>query len=82
MVKKISYNFTYLCLWCTNKAVLEISTKPHWLLCERCIVEGSYELGRVVIDDINIPLRDDDSFEQALYLDTQQIQHGILGSRY
>ena len=45
-------------------------------------MEGSYELGRVVIDDINIPLRDDDSFEQALYLDTQQIQHGILGSRY
>ena len=41
-------------------------------------MEGSYELGRVVFDDIDSPLRDDESSEQALYLDTHQIHHSIL----
>ena len=45
--------------------------------CERCTVEGSYELGRVVFDDIDSPLRDV-SFEQVLYLDTHQIHLSIL----
>ena len=46
--------------------------------CERCTVEGSYELGKVVFDDIDSPLRGDVSFEQALYLDTHQIHLSIL----
>ena len=46
--------------------------------CKICTVEGSYELGRVVFDDIDSPLRDYESFEQALYLDTHQIHHSIL----
>ena len=46
--------------------------------CERCTVEGSYELGRAVFNDIDSPLRDDVSFEQALYLDTHQIHRTIL----
>ena len=41
-------------------------------------MEGSYELGRVVFDDIDSPLRDDASFKQALYLDTHQIHRSIL----
>ena len=41
-------------------------------------MEGSYELGKVVFDDIDSPLRDDESFVQALYLDTHQIHHSIL----
>ena len=45
---------------------------------ERCTVEGSYELERVVFDDIESPLGDDESFEQALYLDTHQIRRTIL----
>ena len=45
--------------------------------CERCTVEGSYELGRVVFDDIDSLLRDDVSFEQAIYLDTRQIHCNI-----
>ena len=45
--------------------------------CKRCRVEGSYELGRVVLDDIDSPLRDDVSFEQA-YLHTHQIHRSIL----
>ena len=56
--------------------------KPHWLIwlfgCERCTVEGSCELGRVVFDDVDSPPRDDVSFEQALYLDTHQIHRSIL----
>ena len=41
-------------------------------------MEGSYELERVVFDDIESPLGDDVSFEQALYLDTHQIHRTIL----
>ena len=41
-------------------------------------MEGSYELGRAVFNDIDSPLRDDVSFEQALYLDTHQIHRTIL----
>ena len=35
-------------------------------------------MGRVVFDDINSPLKDDVSFEQALYLDTDEIHLSIL----
>ena len=38
--------------------------------CERCTLKGSYELERVIFDDIDSPLRDDESFKQALYLET------------
>ena len=41
-------------------------------------MEGYYELGRVVFDDIDSPPRDDVSFEQTLYLDTHQIHRSIL----
>ena len=46
--------------------------------CERCTLEQSYALGRVVFDDIDSPFRDDESFEQALYLNTHQIHRSIL----
>ena len=46
--------------------------------CKRYTVERSYELGRVVFDDNDSPFRDDESFEQSLYLDTHQIHHSIL----
>ena len=45
---------------------------------QRCTVEGYYELGRVVFDDTDSPLRDDVLFEQPLYLDTHQIYRSIL----
>ena len=45
---------------------------------ERCTVEGSYELGRVVFVDSDIPLRDDVSFEQALHLGIHQIHRSKL----
>ena len=45
---------------------------------ERCTVEGYYQSERVVFDDIDSPLRDDLSFEQALYLDIHQIHRSIL----
>ena len=41
-------------------------------------MEGSYELGRVVFDDIDSPVRYHVSFEQPLYLDTHQIHRNIL----
>ena len=41
-------------------------------------MEGSYAFWRVVFDDTDSPLRDDMSFEQALYLDTHQIHLSIL----
>ena len=40
-------------------------------------MEGSHELGRVVYDDIDSPLRDDKSLEQALYLANHQIHHSV-----
>ena len=46
--------------------------------CKRCIMEGSFELGRVVFDDIDSPLRADVSFQQALYLETHQIHNSML----
>ena len=46
--------------------------------CERCTVEGFYELGRMVFDDIDSALRDDEYSEQTLYLDTHQIHQSIL----
>ena len=41
-------------------------------------MEGFHKLGRVVFDDIDSSLKDDESFEQALYLDTHQIHHSML----
>ena len=55
-----------------------IKSHTRYFGCERCTVEGTYELGRVVLDDIDSPLRDDVSFEQALYLGARQIQRSIL----
>ena len=46
--------------------------------CARCTMEGSHELGRIVYDDIDSPLRDDKSLEQTLYLANHQIHHSVF----
>ena len=68
----------FVCDAPTRQFLKCIKSHTRYFGCERCTVEGSYELGRVVLDDIDSPLRDDVSFEQALYLGTYQIHRSIL----